>query len=339
MTACAHEEKTNTSFDCQQAKSAMDQLICDNNALSYLDQRLNFYYQQTLQQAISNKQAVINEQRDWLTSRNKICRRENYIEATKNQAVSHQILCLIDQYKKRNFALFQKLYNDDQKPFISILSPLQFADFDVSGPLSKDALNRLYTLRINGDGQFINGFQAHPSDTPVSTCKEYDQFGIDDDNTYDRAMGSFFLETCGPLKILRKAKVAKMNPFDGITISSVECIPLSFMPVFIDDNAAALDELAKQGVTLQNLIRQGKVKFKKKSPYQVNIEDARDPQYTSEVAYEEIAVADFSGDGIASMLITKSTFSRPGTLRYYDYGLVGLKGNPPQFVVKKMWSH
>lgn len=77
------------SFDCGKASTTVERLICDNPAISELDEKLAATYKAALkdkQQASSIKQA----QRDWLVARNDC-----------GEGGSSPLWCLLDAYKNR----------------------------------------------------------------------------------------------------------------------------------------------------------------------------------------------------------------------------------------------
>lgn len=90
-------------FDCKKAQKLLDKLICLDETLTELDQLMTIEYN-WLNSYLppAEKKALLNEQRQWLKSRNETCQIPNKnITPTDETQKSKNVGCLQDIYTKR----------------------------------------------------------------------------------------------------------------------------------------------------------------------------------------------------------------------------------------------
>lgn len=308
-----------TSFNCHKANNALESLICSDPELCYLDNRMATYFKLAMAKSTQAQEKVLlKEQKKWLKNRTSKC---------MSKAVSDQFSaksCLSNYYKKRNFELFKKIYalNNSLEPSITVTSPLSFADFDVIGKVSKNLLAMLPSIKIDGGGQFLNGFKAENDIHLVRNCAEYWKYGIDAENTYEISMEGWFSQTCDPLEKLLIMKAAKISYLHNISITDDKWMSLSFLPLIMDEQQKDIDHYQLQGITVSDLIKMGKVQLTKNSPYSLDlIYDGSDEKI------DEIARGDFTGDGTESILVNEAVFATTGSYRTFSMQLITRSGN------------
>ncbi len=207
-----------------------------------------------------------------------------------------------------------------QELIFKIATPLEFKGRVVSGSLRQSDIPQLLDLPIrNGDTNLAEGYgvqMTRPNNTKfmVYTCRAWRNAqaeGAYSATTYDMAMESFFIDTCGLLFELQKAKLPVKsfiaNP--RVTLADLNLLPAEILESMPVDGAA---DRARRGKTIAQVV----------SPQDV-IEAHADGLTVSyggfRQSFWEGARADFNGDGIEDILVFTGGRAEGGTMGYSDY--------------------
>lgn len=311
-------------FNSYATGGGAEEVIRKDSNLSYLAKQMSKYYQEALAKS-EDKSTLTKEQNAWLAHRDKQCPLTKKGKSIQN--------CLSHLYKTRNFTLFKKAYGNHEKPTTKLLQNLEFADFTAIGPLNKSQIQALSTVKINGEGQFPDGFKASEHDYAVSNCAEYEKYGIHAKTTYDISMESFFIQTCGILSLLKKAQIPKKSFINEHFIFDTEFIPVDILQGSMLFDKTDIAHFKKEKLSLSDLTHKGIISLKKK-PYEINI-IINQPK-AEEIKLNAIAIADFTGEGIASVLVTRSDVLLIGSMRTYDVGLMRRLSNTDLFQYQRI---
>lgn len=203
---------------------------------------------------------------------------------------------------------------------ICLSRPLHFADGDVKGCVSAAQAGRLRERKLAlGENRDTNGVTlTHPGNMAeqrqVATCSEYDEAtaqGWYALTTYDLSMESFFRRDCALIDALSKAAPAKrsfikeprvgLNDMDIVSASVLQ----GFVPIGTPD------------ATLGTLMRAGAFTVDERGPLVLKLSSNN---FTATL--EELARADFNGDGLEDILVLSAIHAQGGTLRDYETKLL-----------------
>lgn len=115
----------NASFDCSNAKSTLEILICSDISLSSLDGQIGDLYSQAREAVRDNqvlKGLLLDEQREFLRNRTEVCKIP-YKETLTEDETQTVIDCLIGQYNERVNALKSQLAVDSTPAATNEVSP------------------------------------------------------------------------------------------------------------------------------------------------------------------------------------------------------------------------
>lgn len=164
---------------------------------------------------------------------------------------------------------------------------------------------------LNRDGDPITLSLAHPTDATAdafecSTCGQYDDLifeGWYAETSRDMRREAYFVRACALLSLLSRAEKAEESFFgeDGLTETVMENLSTDRLP--------RLAENADVAATDMSLIRDNDGNWR--------YED--DDRF---VTVEELALADFDGDGVQDILVLVVAGPNDGTAKIVDYGIL-----------------
>jgi uncharacterized protein YecT (DUF1311 family) len=111
--------KAAPSFDCKAAATAVEFLICENQWLSRQDFELSVTCERLVELSASqpiDKEKLLQEQRQWLRSRPKICSVPGKTVPADESKKFEATVCLADLYKIREIALDQMMFRQADAP-------------------------------------------------------------------------------------------------------------------------------------------------------------------------------------------------------------------------------
>jgi hypothetical protein len=199
---------------------------------------------------------------------------------------------------------------------ICLEEPLQFADGDVKGCLSAPEAKRLLDRQLamgenrNKDGVAL----THPKDMnkhrQVTTCRQYDEAtaqGWYALTTYDMSMESFFSKTCALIDALAKAAPARRSFIKEprVGIGDLDIVGAAVLKGFVPTGEA--------DATVGTLVRAGSVAIEKR---EANVVQLSSNGFIAQL--EEVARADFNGDGTEDIFVFSAVYAQGGTLRGYE---------------------
>lgn len=200
-----------------------------------------------------------------------------------------------------------------------ITEPFEFRGRTVSGALRQSEIPRLLDLPVrNGDTDPKNRYGVqmttpdHKQNT-VYTCTEWKKAREEQwyaATTYDMAMESFFIETCGLLFELQNAKAPTesfiSNPHVGL--ENLDLLPAGMLSS-IDDRQDP-DHLRR--MTISEVVPTKDVEKKSNELLVLSYGDLQQ-------SFSECARADFNGDGIEDIFISAHFHAEGGTMAYSDF--------------------
>ena len=296
------------SFDCKRANSDVDRLICAHNSLARLDVAMSILLTQARTKATTQeKKVLLTEQSMWLNHR--IVRCPTTIDAHYNQQV-----CLEDEYRRHNYALYTKIHAINEPPVIALVDELRFADYIVTGPIGKAALKSLAEMRIDGGGQWPKGMQFSGDKNPVSNCREFWEAEEAITKALKKpaeiAMSSYLTHVCGSLKKIMTVSPARTSYIKDTTIADSNLLSPALL-------LGSWNE-TKEKERIENNDRRSLAAYgvviKKISPNKIAFTDGGEDLY-----YSEIARGDFNEDGIEDILVFYSDHAVGGT--YREFGI------------------
>ncbi len=312
----ADEQKYNASFACDKANSPLEKLICGDQYLRHLDFTMAQLFTVMKNQAYGADQLVIiDKQRQWLKDRYSQCGIDKNSQLT-DSAADKAKYCLMNLYEAKNLQLLRDIAPNDKTQWkVNITSGIDFDNKTVTGKLSHNEIEQLTYAKISGGGQFPEGL----GENKVKNCQEYWMKSVPNNTTYDMSMAGFFDHTCGVLERLLHAEKPAESYLNNIQIYDAQYLSPTLLPVVNQEGSDQLDSYSKQGLSIADLIKQGKVKI-------------THANYSAKIYYDgqnmesditEIARADFNGDGKEEILVTVGEYATQGSYRDYQVCLLG----------------
>jgi hypothetical protein len=199
--------------------------------------------------------------------------------------------------------------------------PLEFKGRLVSGFVRKPEIAALLDLPVrNGNSDTNEGYGVEmtwPNNkkAQVYTCREWEKAREDQAysaTTYDMAMESSLIHTCGLLFELQEAR-APLNSFiknPKVTLANLDLLPAEILNSETEDPEGDRERL--RGLTVSKVV-----------PAE-DIESVDDKELTLsygglEPSFWEAARADFNGSGFEELLVFTGGRAEGGTLGYSDY--------------------
>lgn len=200
-----------------------------------------------------------------------------------------------------------------------IAEPLAFKGRVVSGSLRQSDIPRLLDLPVRngntGPAERYGVEMTRPNHTTFTayTCREWKKAraaGAYSATTYDMAMESSFIDTCGLLFELQKAKLPIKsfiaNP--RVTLADVNLLPAEILASLPEGGEP--DRL--RGKTVADAVPPQDIKEAEAERLTVSYGGLRQ-------SFWEGARADFNGDGIEDILVFTGGRAEGGTMGYADY--------------------
>lgn len=216
--------------------------------------------------------------------------------------------------------------------------PLKFRGKEVSGVLRRSEIGALLDLPVrNGvvsdeeEGYGAEMTRTNHAKFRVSTCRQWKKAvtqGAFAATTFDMAMESFLVQTCGLLFELQNAVRARKSFVAKVSLADLDLLPANILVSFDRDGKRKLDGMARQGRTVATLLSPSNVR--EKSADHVALEYGGFQQL-----FREAERADFNHDGIEDILVLVGGKAVGGTLGYADYTLLTrLRSTGPLTVIK-----
>jgi hypothetical protein len=200
-----------------------------------------------------------------------------------------------------------------------IAEPLEFKGRVVSGSLRQSDISRLLDLPVrNGNTYLPEGYgveMTRPNYTTfmVYSCREWKKAqaeGAYSAGTYDMAMESSFIHTCGLLFGLQRAKLPVKSFITNprVTLADLNLLPADLLATSPDDDRT--DSL--RGKTIAAVVPRQDIEKADAAGLTLSYGGFRQ-------SFWEAARADFNGDGVEDILIFESGRAEGGTMLYSDY--------------------
>jgi hypothetical protein len=221
----------------------------------------------------------------------------------------------------------------------------------VSGSIRQSEIESLLARRVELGGQQSDfgkygvGYVYENGRFPAFSCQEWALgrvLGLNDNfNTYERAMDSFYVDTCSFLFALRGAKPARRsfiaNP--NVGLSDLNLLPANLLKELSGEGEDEMDKMTARGARISGLVakRVVKVKARTKTSLVLDYDFASDiSRYTSEMSLLEMGRADFDGDGIEDIYVSAANYAIGGTFRYYAFLLLTRRSRLAGFEVRRL---
>jgi hypothetical protein len=196
--------------------------------------------------------------------------------------------------------------------------PLEFKGRTVSGSLQQSEIPRLLELPVrNGDTDPKDRYGVQMT-TPdhkqvmVYTCTEWKKAHQEKwyaATTYDMAMESFFIQTCGLLIELQNAKAPTRsfisNPHVGL--DDLNLLPAEMLSIDGDDETDRL-----RGKTISEIVPTKDIEKKSRGLLVLSYGGLQQ-------SFWECARADFNDDGIEDLFVSAHFHAEGGSLAYSDF--------------------
>ena len=236
-------------------------------------------------------------------------------------------------------ALTQTPRRGPEEPTFRISTPLEFKGRLVSGSLRKSDIAALLDLPVrNGDSDLTEGFRVEmtrPSGEKfkVYTCREWKKAQREkacSATTYDMAMESSLIHTCGLLFQLQKATVPLKsfiaNP--RVTLADVDLLPAEILSIDNSDEDAGAARL--DGITLSRVVPPKDIEEANETILRLSFGGFRQ-------LFQEAARADFDGDGFEEIFVFTGGRAEGGTLGYANNIILTRTGSsgPLKFAQEK----
>jgi hypothetical protein len=217
-------------------------------------------------------------------------------------------------------ALTQTPRTGPEEPAFRISTPLEFKGRLVSGSLRKSDIAALLDLPVrNGDSDLTEGFGVEMSRSSgekfrVYTCCEWKKAQREkaySATTYDMAMESSLIHTCGLLFRLQQAK-APLRSFIAnprVTLADVNLLPAEILSINSSDEDAGPARL--DGLSISRVVPPKDIEEANETVLRLSFGGFR--QF-----FQEAARADFDGDGFEEIFVFTGGRAEGGTLGYAD---------------------
>lgn len=232
---------------------------------------------------------------------------------------------------------------EEKETVFQISDPLRFKGRVVSGSLRKSEIAGLLELPVrNGNSDLNNGYGVEMTGpnserVMVYTCRQWKK-ALDEKaysaSTFDMAMESSLIRTCGLLFALRDAKLPLKsfvaNP--RISLTNLKLLPAEILSANTDDQEKEKEHI--RGLTVSKAVNPKDIS--KVSDKVLTLSYGGFHQ-----SFWEGARADFNGDGIEDILVFTAGQAEGGTLGYSDYFILtrtGPSGPLKLIETKKPWQ-
>jgi hypothetical protein len=201
-----------------------------------------------------------------------------------------------------------------------ISTSLEFKGRVVSKSLRKSEIPALLDLPVrNGDSDLQEGYgvemtRSNGERFRASTCHEWKQAqqqGAYSATTYDMAMESSLIHTCGLLFQLQTAKIPVQsfvaNP--RVTLADLNLLPAEMLTIFSENEDR--QQLSLRGRTIAQVVPANDVEESKDTDLSLTFDDL-------DQRFWEAARGDFDGSGFEQMFIFTGGRAVGGTMGYAD---------------------
>ncbi len=181
-------------------------------------------------------------------------------------------------------------------------------------------MNAKVDMSKSGGELVLTGPYPKESKRKVATCREYLSLigqGYGAQTTYDISMESWFVDRCGPLALMVKARPSRVSFLDKFDISKnpLSDLPASAYPALSGDEVRDVAAAEKAGKRLGSFDPGAKVKTRKRHATTIQFDGM-------EATYDQVAWGDFNHDGIEDVLIFRSEHAPGGSYRSYEHFLL-----------------
>ena len=247
-----------------------------------------------------------------------------YISQLKEQALKDKVSVLLqvaleeERISREELFSIADRYAKSQNIF-EVLMAFPFVDSELKGFLSSTDIDSLYDRpilpRTHGLEKLV---MVGPGTTgeekiEVRTCREWVEAtreGYYPSTTYDIKEESFFNKVYALVVALAQAKIPKHKYISDqkASISDIDLLPVTFLPVLSGDDVEELQSFESRGISIADLIVQGKVKVVSSSPLSLTLHY----NYMG-LCLNEILRADLNDDGIEDILVGGYEWALEGT--------------------------
>jgi len=208
--------------------------------------------------------------------------------------------------------------NESQNMF-EVLAAFPFVNSELKGFLSFTDIDSLYDRpilpRLNGLDKLKMGRKtsAEEEKIEVRSCREWAEAVRDGYyalTTYDIKEETFFKRVYALVVALAKAKTPKRSFIteQRVSIANFDLLPVTMLPALCSDNVEELQRFYSEGVTISDLIAQGRVKVVSSSPLSLTLHYDYMGLYLN-----EILRADLNDDGVEDLLVGRYSWALEGT--------------------------
>jgi hypothetical protein len=231
----------------------------------------------------------------------------------------------------------------EKETIFQISDALKFKGRVISGSLRKSEIAGLLELPVrNGNADLDNGYGVEMTGpnhekVMVYTCRQWRK-ALDEKaysaSTFDMAMESSLIRTCGLLFALQNAELPLKsfiaNP--RISLANLNLLPAEILSANTDDQEKEKEHT--RGLTVSKAVPRKDITKVSEKLLTLSYEGFRQ-------SFWEGARADFNGDGIEDILVFTAGRAEGGTLGYSDYLILTRTGpsEPLKLIeTKKPWQ-
>lgn len=245
------------------------------------------------------------------------------------------LACFLVLIAAKWFVFAQTRASRDE-PTFKISTPLEFKGRVVSGSLRRSEIALLLDLPVrNGNSDLAEGYGAEMIGSKnkkftVYTCREWKKAREEkaySATTFDMAMESSLIHTCGVLLKLQRAKAPLKSFVARVTLSNIELLPAEILTTDADGENG---KRRLRGLTISQVVPAKDIEEANDTVVKLRFDGFRQ-------TFWDAARADFDGNGFKEILVFTGGKAEGGTLGYADCLILTRRGasGPLQVVQTK----
>lgn len=216
---------------------------------------------------------------------------------------------------------------------IRLQEDLVFAKRVITGFLSKRDIDNLMDLNVRPivaeSRSPLKLLRNDGPPTEISTCRQFTELwkrGAYFGDPWDNLEGRPFVSICGLLVGIKEASEAKTNYVKDKSILDLRLVPVSILPSYTDHERKALELDSNSGRTIEDYFKMGRAIRGGKSLGKVNLAFGEElPEHGWNIGMQEMARADFDGDGYEDIFVHYRASSIRGNLNFSENYLFSMK--------------